>query len=170
MTAAFTFLAILLAGVLGLLALVIISRAARTRRSRGFESGDTFSLDDQTLYSERLMLVGRPDRIVRQGSLLIPEEWKSSRRVYPAHRLQLAVYFLLIEDPYGVRPPHGFVVLSDGSRVRVENTEHLRSEALSIADRIRAHLRQLGSSIPVSPPPAKCRACGQRVHCDQARV
>jgi CRISPR-associated exonuclease Cas4 len=170
MTTEFTLLAIFLAVVLGLIALVIITRAARTRRARGFESGDTFSLDDQTLFSDRLMLVGRPDRIVRQGRLLIPEEWKSSRRVYPGHRLQLAVYFLLIEDLYGVRPPHGFVVLSDGSRVRVENTERLRSEVLSIADQIRTHRRRLRESLPVSPSPAKCRACGGRVHCDQARV
>jgi CRISPR/Cas system-associated exonuclease Cas4 (RecB family) len=54
--------------------------------------------------------------------------------------------------------------------VRVENTERLRSEVLSIADQIRTHRRRLRESLPVSPSPAKCRACGGRVHCDQARV
>ncbi|MFO0887916.1 MAG: Dna2/Cas4 domain-containing protein [Isosphaeraceae bacterium] len=152
------------------LAVVVLLIATRTRKGRGFEPGLTVSLDDRTLFSKRLMLVGRPDRLVRQGSAIIPEEWKSSRRVYHGHRLQLAVYFLLIEDQFGVRTPHGFVVLGDGSRVKVENTERLRSEALDIAHQIRSHRRDRLTPIPVSQPAAKCRACGQRANCEQARV
>ena len=32
---------------------------------------------------------------------------ESSKSVWPNHRAQLAVYFLLIEDQLGVKPPHG---------------------------------------------------------------
>lgn len=156
--------------LLGLLAFAILFRGVMGRLRRGLGPGVTVSLDDRTLFCRRLKLVGRPDRLVGQGSVVIPEEWKSSRRVYPAHRLQLGVYFLLIEDQLGVRPPHGFVVLGDGSRVKVENTDSLRSEVLSIADVIRAHRRKLRASIPVSQPAAKCRACGQRGSCTQASV
>ena len=116
------------------------------------------------------MLVGRPDRIVREGESFIPEEWKSSKRVNRGHELQLGTYFLLIEDEYGVRPPHGFVVLGDGRRVRVENTEALRSEVLSIAEKIREHRARIAEEIPVGQPAWKCRACGQRGACTQARA
>ena len=58
----------------------------------------TVALDDRTLYSDRLKLVGRPDRLVREGEWIVPEEWKSSKRVGDGHRLQLATYFLLIEE------------------------------------------------------------------------
>ncbi len=68
-----------------------------------------------------------------------------------------------------MRPPHGFVVLGDGSRVRVENTAKLRSTVLAIADQIREHRREIGREIPVRQPAAKCRACGQRPNCGQAR-
>jgi CRISPR-associated exonuclease Cas4 len=154
--------------VLGLLGLLLVVVATRGRRVRGLGFGKTVALDSVTLYSGRLKLTGRPDRIVREGETLIPEEWKSSKRVSDGHRLQLGTYFLLIEEEYGVRPPFGVVVLSDGSRVEVKNTEELRSKVLAIAERIRAARRALRSEIAVRQPAAKCRACGQRGNCGQA--
>ena len=151
--------------VLGLL-LLLVAKSART--AQGLGAGETVALDDVTLYSARLKLVGRPDRIVMRGDTYIPEEWKSSRRVSHGHRLQLGTYFILIEDHYGVRPPFGVVVLGDGSRVEVPNTAALRAEVLSIAAKIRVRRARLGEPILVSQPPAKCRRCGQRVNCGQA--
>src|SRR3954465_10871486 len=98
----------------------------------------------------------------------IPEEWKSAKKVSHGHRLQLGAYFLLIEEKYRVRPPFGVVVLGDGSRVEVENTEALRSEVLSIAAKIRERRRAIGEEIPVRQPAWKCRICGQRKNCGRA--
>src|SRR3954454_18171961 len=138
--------------VLGLLGLLLVVFAKRGRRERGLGSGRTVALDDVTLFSERLKLVGRPDRIVRQGDTLIPEEWKSSKRVNDGHRLQLGAYFLLIEEEFGVRPPFGVVVLGDGSRVEVKNTDDLRSKVLGVAERIRERRRAIHEEIPVRQP------------------
>ncbi len=154
---------------LAVLGLLLVVLAVRGRWKRGLGSGETVALDDVTLFSERLMLVGRPDRIVRQGELFIPEEWKSSKRVNQGHKLQLGTYFILIEEEYGVRPPFGVVVLGDGSRVEVKNTEELRSKVWGIAERIRGHRRKMREEIPVRQPAWKCRACGQRANCSQAR-
>jgi CRISPR-associated exonuclease Cas4 len=145
--------------------------AFRARKIRGFTPGITVSLDDLVLFSERYKIVGRPDWLVRQGEFLIPEEWKpSARRIYHGHRLQAAVYCLLIEEKFGARPPHGVVVLAGGKRVEVPYTEELRAEVLSIAEKIREHRRNIEREIPVRQPAAKCRACGQRKNCSQARV
>src|SRR3954470_4878089 len=151
--------------VLGLLGLLLVVLAVRGRWKRGLGSGETVELDDVTLFSERLGLVGRPDRIVREGGTLIPEEWKSSHRVSDGHRLQLGAYFLLIEEEYGERPPFGVVVLGDGSRVVVKNTEELRGRVLAIAEQIRESRRAIREEITVRQPPTKCRACGQRTNC-----
>lgn len=153
---------------LGLLGVLLVVLAMRGRRIRGLGSGETLALDNVTLFSERLKLVGRPDRIVRQGGSLIPEEWKSSNRVNEGHRLQLGVYFLLIEEEYGERPPFGVVLLGDGSRVEIKNTDALRSRALAIAERIREARKAIREGISVQQPPAKCRVCGQRGNCRQA--
>lgn len=155
--------------VLALLGLLLVVLSKRGRAVRGLGSGETVALDDVTHFSERLKLVGRPDRIVREGEHFIPEEWKSAKRVNHGHRLQLGTYFLLIEEEYGKRPPFGVVVLGDGSRVQVENTEALRSEVLAIAEKIREHRARLAPEIPVGQPAWKCRVCGQRANCGQAR-
>lgn len=64
--------------VLAFLGLLLVVLAYRGRHGRGLGSGETVALDNVTLFSERLKLTGRPDRIVKQGETLIPEEWKSS--------------------------------------------------------------------------------------------
>lgn len=161
---------LLVAASLAVLGTFLVILAARTRQARGLGAGETLSLDSVTLRSGRWKLVGRPDRLVREGKFVIPEEWKSSRRATLAHKLQLATYFLLIEERYGVRPPHGFIVLGDGSRVRVENTEALRSEVLRIAREIREHRARLPEIIPADKPAAMCRACGQRANCGQSKA
>ena len=152
------------------LGLVLMLVARRTRARRGLSAGETVALDNVTIYSECHQLVGRPDRIVKRGDSYIPEEWKSSKRVSHGHRLQLGAYFILIEEHYGVRPPFGVIVLGDGSRIEVPNTDALRREVLAIAEQIRTHRARLAESIPVSQPANKCRRCGQRANCTQARA
>ena len=43
------------------------------------------------------------------------------------HRAQMAVYFILVEEELRLRPSHGFIVLGDGTRHRIDNTEELRA-------------------------------------------
>src|SRR3954462_12533323 len=81
--------------VLALLGLLMVVLSKCGRWLRGLGSGETLALDNVTLFSEALKLVGRPDRIVRLGGQLIPEEWKSAKKVSHGHRLQLGAYFLL---------------------------------------------------------------------------
>lgn len=156
-----------IAVVLGLLGLLLVGLSRVGRKVRGLGSGRTVALDDVTLYSKRYGLVGRPDRIERKGKSLIPEEWKSAKRVSQGHRRQLGTYFILIEENYGKRPPYGVVVLGDGSRVRVEATDELCSEVVEIAERIREHRARMAEEIPVEQPAWKCERCGQRPNCGQ---
>src|SRR5436305_9234418 len=117
-----------IAGIaLALLGLALVINALRTRWARGFISGKTETLDNVTLFSKEHLLVGRPDRIVRRGEDLIPEEWKSSKNVEPWHVAQLGTYFILIEEHYGVRPTFGVIVTCGGRRKRISNTEELRA-------------------------------------------
>ncbi len=97
--------AAVLALLLGLW-LMLAGRGMRQRRGPG--SGKTVSLDRVTLTSQRLGLSGRPDRLIKADGTIIVEEWKSSRSVWPNHKAQMAVYFLLIEDQFKLRPTHGF--------------------------------------------------------------
>ena len=139
--------------------------AAWCRRARaGFGRGQTLSQDDVLLVSPRYGLSGRPDRIVKRGRHYIPEEKKPGRKVYDAYRAQIGVYLLLVEEQYGIHPPYGVLVLGDGRRVKIPNSEDLRAGVLAIAATIRQHRRTLNVTLPPPADPHQCIGCGQRHH------
>ena len=82
---------IAVAAVLALVVgLVLVLVGQWMRRGRGLGEGRTVALDNVVLTSRRLGLTGRPDRLVTADGTIIPEEWKSSRRVWPSHRARSA--------------------------------------------------------------------------------
>ena len=139
-------------------------------RSRGLGGGRTVSLDRVTLTSFPLGLTGRPDRLIKTGGTIRIEEWKSARVLRPHHRAQMGVYFLLAEEQFRRRPAYGVIVLGDGTRQRIDNTEELRAWVLELAGRIRAARAAVERVIAVHPLPGQCRACGMRGHCTQTRL
>ena len=114
---------IAVAAVLALL-LGLVADACRSGHAAatGFGRGKTVSLDRMTLTSVRLGLTGRPDRLIKADGTIIVEEWKSARMLRPWHRAQMGVYFVLVEEELRIRPSHGFIVLGDGTRHRIENS------------------------------------------------
>ena len=148
--------------------LLLVGRGMRRRRGLG--GGKTVSLDRVTLTSRRLGLTGRPDRLIKADGSIIVEEWKSARTLRPWHRAQMGVYFLLVEEELRIRPSHGFIVLGDGKRHRIDNTDDLRAWVLDLAGRIRAARAVVNQPIPVNPVPGQCRPCGMRGHCEQAII
>ena len=140
-----------------LLGLLLVLVGQWMRRGRGLGEGRTVALDNVLLTSRRLGLTGRPDRLIRDGGMVIPKEWKSARRVWPSHRAQMGCYFLVIEEELRVRPTHGFVVCGDGTRRRIENTEELQAWVLDLAEHVRAARARVGEVISVNPTPSQCR-------------
>ena len=159
-----------MAALLALLLGLWLMQAARgIRHRRGLGDGKTVSFDRVTLTSHRLGLTGRPDRLIKRDGSIVVEEWKSARTLRPWHRAQMGCYFLLVEEDLRIRPTHGFVVCGDGTRHRIDNTEDLRTWVLDLAGQIRAARPAVAQSIPVNPVPGRCRPCGMRRHCGQAR-
>lgn len=81
----------------------------------------------QTLFVHRLF----------QPQLVDQDLWKSAARVWPNHRVQIGLDFLLIEEELRIRPSHGFIVTGDGQPHRIENTDELRAWVLGVATEIR---------------------------------
>ena len=82
----------------------------------------------------------------------------------------MGCYFLLVEEELRIRPPHGFIVLGDGTRHKTENSDELRAWVLDLARQIRAARPNVSQPIPVNPRPGQCRPCGMRGHCGQVRL
>jgi CRISPR-associated exonuclease Cas4 len=150
--------------------MLLIASGRGMRRRRGLGDGRTLALDDCTFYPRRYGLVGRPDRLVSDGGAVVPEEWKSSHTVRPWHRAQMGVYFLVIEEETGIRPPYGVIVCGDGTRHRVENTAERRAWVIELAGQIRTARAAVKLPIRVTPKPWQCRTGGMRGHFGRTRL
>ncbi len=128
------------------------------------------SRDEIVLTSKAHGLVVRPDRIIRRGVHYVPVEKKSGARVlYRSAELQLGAAFLAIEAQYGLRPPHGLVVLADDREKKIKNSEVLRASTLDAIRRIRKINDNLSKPAYVRPWKAKCNRCGFREVCKQKK-
>ena len=169
---------LLLVAAVGFLlaAMALLLRSAQLRRSSGLPRGkvvyeDASGLIRRPLVSARYGLSGKPDYLLRndEGDL-IPVEVKSGRaprggRAHKSHLLQLAVYFLLVEDALLTAPPYGLIRYRDRT-VTVENTDALIDELLAAVERMRALLA--GDEARRSHnQPRRCAKCSLAHACDE---
>jgi CRISPR-associated exonuclease Cas4 len=158
-------LALLLVGT------VILAAAVRAllRRRREAALGALVAVDagaPVTLRSTRYRLSGRPDLVRRlPDGRRVPIELKSRPAPpagpLPSHRVQVAVYCLLLEESTGVAPPFGVVRYGDGVEFRVRWDAAARANLLAL----RAELDRPYDG-RATPAYAKCARCGWRAVCD----
>ena len=123
-------------------------------------AADVSHIGSQTLRSDRLGLVGRPDHLVRIDRTIIPVEQKPrARRVHDSHVMQLAAQCMLVADVYGVRPPYGLLVLANGVQQQVPFTRALEKRVLETMARMRVVL-EAGTQPGPRWTGSRCRACG----------
>jgi CRISPR-associated exonuclease Cas4 len=161
----------------GLLALgfLLLWLAQRGRARSGLPHGRVIYTDtggwgrpERPLFSQELLLTGKPDYLVADGADVIPVEVKSGpapSQPYLSHLLQLAAYCLLVEECYRRRPPGGVIKYADQA-FEVDYTPELEDELLAILDAMRAALAD-GDAPRNHAEPRRCRACGYLKHCDQ---
>jgi CRISPR-associated exonuclease Cas4 len=123
---------------------------------------------EKPMFARRYALTGKPDYIVEDAGVTIPIEVKPNRTA-PAPResdvMQLAAYGLLIEEAYGMFPPHGLLKYRDAV-FQIDFTDELRAQVLTLIDEMRRDLSALDVARSHSEAP-RCRACGYRAECGQ---
>ena len=122
---------------------------ARSKLLRGAESG----------------LTGKPDMIYRRvlGRGLMPVELKSGSikegtAPHDGDLFQLAAYFMLIEETFGVRPRCGRIVYADAA-FRVRNTRALRARLADMLARMRRMIYEGTDAETPNASYAACRYC-----------
>jgi CRISPR-associated exonuclease Cas4 len=158
-----------------LIAFVLFIISGRQRRLAGLPGGRVIYTDtrdwgafERPLFDLQLGLTGKLDYLVEQAGKLIPVEVKTGRTPsapYDSHIFQVAVYCLLVEKTYGLRPSHGILHYPNRD-FAVDYTSELESSLLGLLADIRRDERRSG--VKRSHEDARrCRACGFRKACDQ---
>jgi CRISPR-associated protein Cas4 len=167
---------LLVAFILFSLGCLLLLLSRYLKRRSGLPAGDVIyddvsGLAQELLFSEPLNLCGKPDYLLKDRSgAVVPVEVKSGNaprggEPYESHLMQLAVYFLLIEDALDCTPSHGLIRYRDRS-LQVENTDELRERLFEVIDRMRAVLIG-GRAHRSHNRPARCARCSLADNCDE---
>lgn len=167
--------------VLGALALAALAGiglviAHILRRSSGLPEGKIVYADQdeqagEMLISEQYGLCGKPDYLLEgKEDDLIPVEVKSGNaprngKPYRSHLMQLAVYFVLVEDVLDCTPLYGLIRYRDRT-LRIANTDELRDELFSVIDQMRDAI-DYGSAERSHNQPRRCAGCSMAHACDE---
>ena len=154
----------------------LMTRAQSLKRAGGLPKGkivyeDVSHLTREPLQAPRHGLRGKPDYLLQnEDDALIPVEVKSSAapasgQPYDSHVLQLAAYFLLVEEALNEAPPYGLIRYRNRS-VRVLNAPPLRARLLKTMRRMRGQLAD--ESVSRNHAQAKgCARCSVAHACDE---
>ena len=135
---------------------------------------DSPSEAGQVLVSRRYGLSGKPDYLLEDESNgLIPVEVKSSiaprtGRPHRSHLIQLAVYFLLVEDVLQRQVNYGLIQYRDQT-LEIENTPQLREELMDLVDRMREQL-SFTSVRRSHNQKSRCDGCSLAEYCDERLI
>ena len=162
---------------LAMLALICFFLAALLRRRGGLPDRDVVYQDVggaevQTLVSRRYGLSGKPDYLMEDDEEegLIPVEVKGINAPrngvpYRSHLMQLAVYFVLVEDVLRQPAPYGLIRYRDQT-LEIDNTDELREELFDLIGGMREVMAS-GHADRSHNQPRRCAGCSVAHACDQ---
>jgi len=169
------FVALLLIAI-GAILLVVSSHFGR---KSGLPRGDVSYADasgqaQEPFISKRLLMAGKPDYLIKdRNGDLIPVEVKSSNapragRPYESHLMQLAAYFLLLEDVLQRPVPYGLIRYRNRT-LRVANTDELRARLMDVIAQMR-RLMTRDVARRNHNRPQRCSRCSVAHACDERLV
>lgn len=121
------------------------------------------------LRSSQYGLSGKPDKVVQNGNIVIPYEYKSTNAPRPreGHMLQMAAYFLILEENFPENEVQYGVLKYRNHAFRIENSDSLKRELFMVMDQIRH-----GAGMPERNHNSRgrCAFCSFRESCSKRLI
>ncbi|MGC8497077.1 MAG: CRISPR-associated protein Cas4 [Thermoplasmata archaeon] len=163
---------ILILLILSILAYIHSKRSLKRIGLRGNEIYADMEIRAQTsLYSETLGLVGKPDRITRQGNEIIVWEFKSREAPaipFNSHIMQLAAYAILAEEKFKTKVDRGFIRYSNRTfEIEIDST--LKERVIELIKEIQRYPPK-GQLYRNHNDRARCLKCEYREICKYSLI
>jgi CRISPR-associated exonuclease Cas4 len=158
---------------------IMLAVSGRFGRKSGMPQGevvyeDASGLAEGPFMSKRLLMAGKPDYLIKdRNGDLIPVEVKSSNapragRPYASHLMQLAAYFLLLEDVLQRPVPYGLIRYRNRT-LRVDNTDEMRARLMEVIAQMR-RLMARDVARRTHNRAQRCSRCSVAHACDERLV
>jgi len=141
------------------------------RASHGVPAGEIEYSDKiraPSYFSEKYMLSGKPDYVIKKGEDYIPVEMKTGRvprGPFFSHILQVVAYCILIEENFEKVPPHGILEYADHVQHKIDYDEKGKEMVISKLDEMREMLSGETKPYRNHNRKGKCINCSRRAHC-----
>jgi len=169
----FFFIILITIGLIFLISSLLLSKRNRIIKEKnkivdGKISYSDLNVPGASLFSNKYMIAGKPDYIVKKNNRFIPVEYKSGNHKNPMnnHVFQLAAYCHLVEENYGCFVPYGMLVYNNSNsfkipfdpniRFKLENTINMMRKDLNKKKLVRNH-----------NDPSRCKNCSMRKNCNE---
>ena len=161
-------LLVVLAAVLAFIALWLRRRSGLPAGRVIYSDTGAWQRNEQSFFSPKHRLTGKPDYLVRTDKGIVPVEIKSGdapSQPREGHVLQLAAYCLLVEETFDERVPMG-IIRYDDKQFAIDHTPALRAALMDVLLHMREAL-DASDAARNHTDPRKCAACGVRHACDE---
>lgn len=141
------------------------------RASHGVPAGEIEFSDKiraPSYFSEKYMLSGKPDYIIKKGDDHIPVEIKTGRvprGPFFSHIIQVVAYCILIEENFGKAPPYGILEYADHVQHSIDYDEKGKAMVIEKLDEMREMLTEKRKPYRNHNRKGKCMNCSRRSHC-----
>lgn len=159
-----------------LCAVILLLFSQKKQRQIGFPQARVIYQDtgqqispNRPLFDARLGLAGKPDYLLRQGSVIIPVEVKTRltrEAPYESHIQQLMAYCLLVQSNYHSRPDYGILHYPQRT-IAIDFTQEREDDLVALIYDMQAR-RRSGELERSHQSQRRCRTCGYRRLCDQS--
>lgn len=126
----------------------------RTMNIDGLENADRHF--DVPLLSTNLRLSGQVDELIWHNGLIIPVDYKLSRKAQDHFKIQLAAYAMLAEEYYQIQAKFGLLYLIQAKKtVKINISSQLRQKVTQTLN----HMAQIMEKEKMPPPPESVHPC-----------
>lgn len=120
-------------------------------------------LSEFPLYSENLGLKGKADRIMIGDELILYElKTRDIERVYESDEIQIAAYYLLLEEKFSKKP--NLCILEAGNQSFEINAEEKKSKVPQLLEEMHNVLKEKKAKFPSNF--SKCKSCKLQQECN----
>ena len=126
-------------------------------------------ISEISIWSDKLQLIGKIDRIEKYENDYVPIELKTGKipkdGVWPGHRIQIAAYAMLLEEKFKIEVKEGFVNYLDAKETRhIAINPFMKEEIINLVKEVEELLKN--QNIPnYCENKNKCAKCGLRETC-----
>lgn len=154
--------------------IILRSEAIKKTIDKGFFGKDLYKkltpkyISEMRIFSEKIGLKGRADRVMISENTIIPFELKTRQQdqIYPSDEIQITSYAMLLEEKYNKPIPIG-ILEAGNTKHEIKITSEMKTKVTDLINEINNLLKQENPNPKFPSNFSKCQLCKWTEKCEE---